>query len=113
MADKTMPSKGPWHVLKDDETEHTVVGPDLETICQTEFWGVSELPETQANAALIAAAGTAAHECAEMGYDPIEVVRALPALLDAARLQHEAWGACGQLRDALARAAGKEGDDGR
>jgi hypothetical protein len=119
MVEKTMPTPGPWHVLKDDETEHTVVGADLETICQTEFWGVSELPETQANAALIAAAGTAAHECAEMGYtDAVALFQALPELIRT--LQEYAVLGSGRCkigqpladmnRAALVRAAGKEGE---
>jgi hypothetical protein len=42
-------------------------------------WTANGTPDD--NARLIAAAGTAAHECAEMGYDPIEAVRALPELI--------------------------------
>lgn len=44
-------------------------------------WPAELDDEAQANAALIAAAGTAAHKIAEMGYDPIKAVEALPALL--------------------------------
>ena len=39
--------------------------------------------ETQANAALIAAAGTAAHACEERGYDGMACVEALAELLNA------------------------------
>lgn len=50
---------------------------------------------------LIAAAGTAAHRAREMGYDPIEVMQALPELLLSSAY----------LSDILARAAGKEAGD--
>ena len=39
--------------------------------------------EKLANARLIAAAGTAAQEAKEMGYDPVAAVEALPELLEA------------------------------
>ena len=39
--------------------------------------------ENIANARLIAAAGTAAQEAREMGYDPVAAVEALPKLLEA------------------------------
>jgi aldehyde:ferredoxin oxidoreductase len=76
MADKTMPTPGEWCV-----TSHcTVLVPYRLTVQMTlngEWAG-----EKEANARLIAAAGTAAHECAEMGYDPIEAVGALPRVLE-------------------------------
>jgi len=68
------------------------------------------------NARLIAAAGTAAQEAKEMGYDPQEAVEALPQLLyvaDRLRRESEAGDAspilcsiAGDAKDALASAEG-------
>jgi hypothetical protein len=70
-----------------------------------------ERTQIDANARLIAAAGAAAHECAEMGYDPIEAVRALPQVLRALASMHDDPNtyADDAAAEALARAAGKEG----
>ena len=95
MADKTMPTPGPWYAVNEGRvfdirpTKIAVKG--------------------AANAHLIAAAGTAAHEVAQMGYDPVEAVRALPGLIrDLAHDTDHGW-----VRDWITRAAGKEGDDGQ
>lgn len=87
-----------------------------------------ELGEMQANADLIAAAGTAASEVAEMGYDPVKAVKALPQVLR--RLEQIsdfyetgepiAWNFGRRLQESgimddvatiLAQAAGNGGDD--
>ncbi len=70
----------------------------------------------KANAKFIAAAGTAAQEAKEMGYDPQEAVEALPQLLyvaDRLRRESEAGDAspilcsiAGDAKDALASAEG-------
>jgi hypothetical protein len=125
-ADKTMPTPGRWY-YKHDKYEGDAI------IADGPRWVVRRVedPDTgydivsipnEADAKLIAAAGTAAHECAEMGYtDAVALFQALPELLEAARrldvdarltgLQHDAgWDTFfADLRAALARAAGKEG----
>jgi hypothetical protein len=81
MADKTMPTKGPWKAARLDEmTGHESLVADVgDMIVWAEGEPENSSDETEwADAHFIAAAGTAAHECAEMGYDPIEAVRSLP-----------------------------------
>ena len=126
MSDKTMPTPGPWKGTPGHPSGkfYGVHGPRPVVT----FRGIARpcSEEGQANARLIAAAGTAAHEVAQMGYDPVEAVRVLPELLE--MLKHhratvEKW--ChyqgntqqtfdthlGPIDAVLTRAAGKEGDD--
>jgi hypothetical protein len=99
MADKTMPTPGPWvWGVGEDGAGQTVF---MVAHHADRFWHAliplrdahddhheASLNEADANARLIAAAGTAAHECAEMGYDPVEAVKALPARIRRAATPH-------------------------
>jgi hypothetical protein len=112
-----MPTPGEWQVT---ETPHSEPGhPDVERY--RVYAGKRPIIDgyvlTKEDADLIAAAGTAAHECAQMGYDPVEAVRVLPEMIRT--LQEYAVLGSGRCkigqpladmnRTALARAAGKEG----
>jgi hypothetical protein len=86
------PTPGPWRAfegkLKATEVYQIFVQPDW---AEEEYSDIiCEMPRTsrpndeqEANARLIAAAGTAAQEAEEMGYDPQKAVEALPELLEA------------------------------
>jgi hypothetical protein len=86
MADKTMPTPGPWRVYtergKARGGRRKVLAGNYLAICHTYPCWNNGRPQSLANADLIAAAGTAAHECAEMGCDPVEAVGALPRVLE-------------------------------
>jgi hypothetical protein len=78
------PTGGPWEFdLELGAGDSFVWGPDGDAVAIMGA-GVSA-EEKKANARLIAAAGTAAQEAREMGYDPQKVVEALPVGLEQAR----------------------------
>jgi len=78
------PTPGPWQL---GHQRREVFGKGGYTLVHSRPTAMlSDLSERQAkeikaNARLIAAAGTAAHEAREMGYDPVKAVEALPELL--------------------------------
>jgi hypothetical protein len=95
MADKTMLPAGPWtyecYTASDpnepDNWTHVWAADVSEAVASS--YGFSGW-DTELVGRLIAAAGTAAHECAQMGYDPVEAVGALPRaleMLDEARIE--------------------------
>lgn len=123
------PERGRWvrqHTLSNVPMIARVSGADRMLDADSE--------EADANAHLIAAAGTAASEVADMGYDPVEAVKALPQALralvvarefvkqeyhseqyiaeDGEYVAPEARPLWYELADALARAYGQGGDDG-
>lgn len=99
MSDKTLPTTdlppGPWyfHVFESGKGPDVHVHwgvctePDLKELHQ--YFAVSDgdigdnVEQAISIARLIAAAGTAAHEAREMGFDPIGAVEALPKALQA------------------------------
>ena len=128
MSDKTMPTPYPWYATAYPDDPNADGSWDILYSAPEHggmiAWVPDESDRAAADARLIAAAGTAAHEVAQMGYDPVEAVRALPKLLRMAqsirdaRAGHEDRYAREVLRQhdddakaALARAAGKESDD--
>jgi hypothetical protein len=113
MADKTMPTPGP-HWVYDEYENGAAIHASREDGSQKE----TAFCENKGDAHLYAAAGTAAHDCAQMGYDPLEAVKALPAALEfAAEFKRRVE--AGEVRSKrtysaacdLLRAAGKEGAD--
>lgn len=131
MTDKdTMPTPGKWTYQMFDAE-----GPD-DPECFAHIWadgdGGSAIATLQGwdgrdvepDAALIAAVGTAAHEVKQMGFDPVEAVKALPSLIAALKEiaetsddlcaegfdLHDVAALGSEARNALTRAAGKEGE---
>jgi hypothetical protein len=110
MADKTMPTPGPWRVFQNTwglgvTTSHADVAH-----CG-DFCSVRTREEETANARLIAAAGTAAHECAEMGYtDAVSLFQALPEALQLLENLPKGRVGPGDVERVLNRAAGKESE---
>jgi hypothetical protein len=75
------PTGGPWECdLELGAGDSFVWGPDGDAVAIMGARASAE--EKKANARLIAAAGTAAQEAREMGYDPVAAVEMLPELLD-------------------------------
>jgi hypothetical protein len=76
------PTGGPWEFdLELGAGDSFVWGPDGDAVA---ILGASvSAEEKKANGHLIAAAGTAAQEAKEMGYDPVAVQKALPKILEA------------------------------
>jgi len=75
------PTGGPWEFdLELGAGDSFVWGPDGDAVAIMGARASAE--EKKANARLIAAAGTAAQEAREMGYDPVAAVEMLPELLD-------------------------------
>jgi hypothetical protein len=72
-------TSGPWEV-QDQPWEMDIVSGDYAVAT---VHGFAKDGTIEGNAALIAAAGTAAQEAKEMGYDPQKAVEALPKLLEA------------------------------
>jgi hypothetical protein len=105
------PTGGPWEFdLELGAADSFVWGPDGDAVA---IMGArASVEEKKANARLIAAAGTAAQEAKEMGYDPVSAVQALPELLDTLRAiaveeerpNHNAHRISQWAKDALARA---------
>jgi len=77
------PTPGPWFVesftVFTKYTENS--GP---RVCSVTGYARRDQSTQEANARLIAAAGTAAQEVKEMGYDPVAVQKALSEILKAA-----------------------------
>ena len=86
-----------------------VCHPCADTDAEGRFWSTNG--SANVHACFIATAGTTAHEVAQMGYDPVEAVRALPELLKQARtLTNEApsWSYThGERRDEVERTIGE------
>lgn len=83
------PTPGPWRIPEANPYSVTTESDEdghHQTICRMihGLHGVDQDQEKQANARLIAAAGTAAQEARDMGYDPQKAVEALPELLHVA-----------------------------
>ena len=97
---KGKPTPGPWWVVEkgrkqpspfytgiialigttpDEKTISVCIGEPGQEFCDEPAWP----DEWAANANLIAAAGTAAHECEQLGFDGLSAVKALPELLKA------------------------------
>jgi hypothetical protein len=74
-------TSGPWEA-EDQPWEMDVVSGDYAVAT---VHGFAKDGTIEGNAALIAAAGTAAQEAKEMGYDPQKAVEALPVGLEQAR----------------------------
>lgn len=82
------PSPGPWQADVDHQPNetpliiaHTKPEGNAYIVAEVNQNGLLE-GDWKTNARLIAAAGTAAKEVKEMGYDPEKVVRALPKILN-------------------------------
>jgi len=75
------PTPGPWQIRHGVvfSPEHRAGMCEIATILAST---PSQQDEANANACLIAAAGTAAQEAKEMGYDPQRAVEALPKILN-------------------------------
>lgn len=71
-------TKGDWYTALDDG-----VWCGDKIICKVDFKNiVGDQPEEEANAQLIATAGTTATKLAEQGYDAVRVLEVLPELVD-------------------------------
>jgi hypothetical protein len=121
MADKTMLSPGPWHVNKPKGRPHRdVLTQTQQCVARVKPARADGKHHAKANAALIAAAGTAAHECAQMGYDPIacmkrhaQLLRLMNGYVYGALLLSDLTEGLEQIHEEI-NAAGKKGDgDGR
>ena len=77
------PTPGPWEVNHDGPCPSVHAKDSSDSIAAVLLSAdPSSDRDVEANARLIAAAGTAAQEAREMGYDPEKVVRALPKILN-------------------------------
>jgi len=76
------PTPGPWKVEQGTVISQSERG-HIKHIANLLASHPAAMAECDANARLIAAAGTAAQEAADMGYDPVAAVEALPELLEA------------------------------
>ena len=76
-------ASAPWEPERPDESAHAHVwgsdGDLVATVCDNPVYGETAFDRAR----LIAAAGTAAEEAKEMGYDPVAVQKALPKILEA------------------------------
>jgi hypothetical protein len=105
MGDKTMPTPGPWHVHRPEGKPHRdVLTETQQCVARVRPAYADGKHHAKANARLIAAVGTAAHECAQMGYDPIKAVRALPHIMRTFQCISTDY----HLQEIINRAAGKE-----
>jgi hypothetical protein len=107
MADKTMPTPGRVILATSNSYRRFVTEDGMKPVITPTVHprdGHPDLIISEGDACFVEAAYAAAHECAEMGYDPIEAVRALPTLLGEYAFQH-GYDAAEKF---LARAAGKE-----
>jgi hypothetical protein len=79
------PTPGPWELTRTHSGAGEVVVGGSTGFVATPWRTPKGEAQMMANARLIAAAGTAAQEAKEMGYDPQKVVEALPRGLGAVR----------------------------
>jgi len=83
-AEPTAFASAPWEPEGPDQNGHAHVwgsdGDLVATVCDNPVYGETAFDRAR----LIAAAGTAAQEAREMGYDPVAAVEALPEGLEAA-----------------------------
>jgi hypothetical protein len=103
------PTPGPWKIRHGVVFSPEHYPGDINQIASILASTPNHHDEANANARLIAAAGTAAQEAKEMGYDPQEAVRALPELLKACQKNAERMPLAQQdAQNALASAEGRE-----
>jgi len=84
-CEQAEPTPGPWECSPQDGPPGHCINAqvwDEDGDCVAAIDSLPNVGEANANARLIAAAGTAAQEAKEMGYDPVDAVEALPELLD-------------------------------
>lgn len=83
-AEPTPLASAPWEPERPDESGHAHVwgsdGDLVATVCDNPVYGETAYDRAR----LIAAAGTAAQEAKEVGYDAVAVQKALPKILSAA-----------------------------
>ena len=117
-TDDPQPTPGPWQVTHEPEVDETDIRVcrvvDGDCVCcvglmgnydyDNEQWTEETLREWFSNARLIAAAGTAASELPGW-YDPVEAVKALPEIIQAAEKMSSA-DVTGQIDKALRTARG-------
>ena len=78
----TNPTEGPWEIGP-DETWHRCRNGTINNLKGKGIARYTLGKDGDANARLIVAAGTAAQQAKDLGFDPIAAVEALPTLLDA------------------------------
>lgn len=116
------PTPGPWKIRHGVVFSPEHYPGDINQIASILASTPNHHDEANANAQLIAAAGTAAQEAREMGYDPVAAVEALPKLLESTEQLLQAISAeastcakvsppvrekiCSSARDALTSAEG-------
>ena len=84
MSDKTRPTPGPWTWRSEDLRGGRYYTVNRHGADDPEPIDLHEDDNGETDARLIATAGTAAHEVAQMGYDPVEWIKALPLIVRAA-----------------------------
>jgi hypothetical protein len=81
-CEQAEPTPGPWEVNHDGPCPSVHAKDSSDSIAGVLLSADSSSDrDVEANARLIAAAGTAAQEAKEMGYDPVAAVETLPELL--------------------------------
>jgi hypothetical protein len=91
---KAKPTPGPWVTERYGDDCGDMAGQPFVRaagrygslcVAHVEEWGAPGNPESEANARLIAAAGTAGYECEAAGFDGQATIEALPDLLTGLR----------------------------
>jgi hypothetical protein len=96
------PTPGPWRLTREHSGAGDLVVEGATSFVATPWRTAKGEDQMLCNARLIAAAGNAAHDLPD-GVDPLDAIRALPELIEAARS-----GSYSAVMDALASAEGSE-----